>query len=406
VNPYLRSQFTRRPQRALMVVAGVALGATLFVALTALGNGYREAARAPLADVAADLVVTRADAEQAVAPDNRGIRTPDGLGQLDDTEVEQIATTPGVTAAAGTVQLWDFGPRQTLVISGVDPSAGIGPGNLLNSNMVAGEPFTRADRGVAVLDMHYAQFYGLGVGSGVQIGGSEWRVVGIVEASGSSQAAAANVYLPLPQAQRLAGLDAGEVNQVHVRLADAGGTEDVVGALTDRIGPISAITEDDIVQIFGAVGEISARFATIAAVVALAGGALLAWFALRGIVAERTREIGILRAVGWRRKDVVRSFLLESALLSATGAVCGLLLGVLVAATLAYIPLPSTELGSVDAGHTGAPLADSAGTLPASVTVAGATLGFVAAVVSGSLAGLVASARAAAIRPAQNLRAQ
>ena len=46
---YIGSQFLHRTGRASMVVAGVALGAALFVALSALGNGFREAARAPLA---------------------------------------------------------------------------------------------------------------------------------------------------------------------------------------------------------------------------------------------------------------------------------------------------------------------------------------------------------------------
>ncbi len=390
-----------------MVMAGVAIGSALFVALTAMGAGYQEAARAPLADVAADLVLSRQDPDGAASTpqSNRGIRVPDGAATFDAGELTRISDTRDVTGVSGAVQLWDFGPRQTIVVTGVEAAdTGLGPGRILHENLIEGEAFTPDQSSVAVLDRHFAAFYDLGVGSPVQVGGETFRAVGVVEIADSSQAAAANIYLPLHDAQRLGGLQTDQTNQVHVRLADAGRTDEVVADLTSQLGPVRALTENDVVQIFGAVGEISNRFATIAALVALLAGGLLAWLALRGMVSERATEIGLLRAVGWRRRDVVRSFVSESFLLSVLGAVAGLLLGIIIAKLLTNLPLPAVDL-SGSAGHTSLPDLDNTTerNLPASVSVSSALIATVGAIVTGTLAGLQASAKIATIRPAQNL---
>ena len=76
---YVISQFRRRPWRSLAVAGAVAVGAILFVALSAMGTGFREAARAPLAGVAADVVITHpaAQADTARATQKaRGARLP------------------------------------------------------------------------------------------------------------------------------------------------------------------------------------------------------------------------------------------------------------------------------------------------------------------------------------------
>lgn len=304
------------------------------------------------------------------------------------------ATLLGSTAAT----VLHHSRRPTLVVPPAPAAAA------RHENLIAGEAFTPGQSGVAVLDRHFAAFYDLQVGSPVQVGGETFRAVGVVEIADSSQAAAANIYLPLNDAQRLGGLQADQTNQVHVRLADAGRTDEVIADLTSQLGPVRALTENDVVQIFGAVGEISSRFATIAALVALLAGGLLAWVALRGMVSERATEIGLLRAVGWRRRDVIRSFVSESFLLSVMGAVAGLLLGIVIAKLLTNLPLPAVDL-SGSAGHTSLPDLDNTTerNLPASVSVSSALIATVGAIVTGTFAGLQASAKIATIRPAQNL---
>jgi len=96
-------------------------------------------------------------------------------------------------------------------------------------------------------------------------------------------------------------------------------------------------------------------------------------------VVERTREIGVRRALGARRRDIRRQFLLEAALLASAGGVVGVLLGALIAFLVSQV-------------------------FPAQVRVPFAVLGVGVAIVTGVLAGLAPSAAASRVAPIEALR--
>lgn len=412
MNPYVWSQLRHRRRRAVGVAAAVAVAASLFVALTALGEGFRAAAAGPLEGVASDLVVTKpraGGADGGLDPGRtRGIRPPFNLESYRSGEVGAIRELDGVTAVAASLQLWDFGPRSTVTVAGVDPrQSEVGLGRVLAHNVVQGRAFDAGERRVAVLDVHYAGFYQLGVGSTVTIGGEQLTVTGIVELTETSQAAAANVYLPLAEAQRLAGMPAGAVNEVHVQVGEAADVETVTARIEDAVGPVSVITADSLVQVFGAIGELSARFSTVAAGVGILGGLILSWLAVQGLVGERLREIGLLKALGWPRRAVVRAFVAETSLLSVAGAAAGLLLGIGLALLLAQLPLPELSLtaGPGESGHA-AGVPEAAGpeaSLPVRPDPLSLLVALLVAGGGGTLAGLVAARRAAGVKPSRTL---
>ena len=392
------------------MVAGVALGAALFVALSALASGFRSVARTPLEAVAADMVVTRPSGtgqSPGGSQRGRGVRMPFGLSPLTTSEAAAVARTPGVAATASALQLWDFGPRETTTSVGVEPAAtDVGPTRALTGRLVAGRAFRSGEHDVAVLDLHYARFYGLEAGSQVEVGGRRLQVVGIVELTETSQAAAANVYLPLAHAQALAGLGTDQVNQVYVQIRSAAEVDAVVERLTSRLGRVSVVTEDSLVQVMGGIALVSSRFAVAAGAVGLAGGLLLAWLALQALVAERRREIGVMKAVGWRRRDVAGVFLREALLLSVLGGVLGLALGVGAASLLSRLPVRIASFTpaqhEVVLEHPGQGGEEAA--LPAQVGPVAGIAAVVTACGAGCLAGWSSARRAAALEPAAALR--
>ncbi|WP_406864446.1 ABC transporter permease [Streptomyces sp. HUAS MG47] len=405
MNLYVRSQLRHRRRRAFAVIGAVALGSALLIALTSLGAGFREAARAPLAGIAADLIVTRPDTGSASGQSGRGVRQPFGLATFDGAELGEVRSVQGVREASGSLQIWDFGPRSTVTIAGVDPAQrAVGPGRILDRNIVEGRALRPGERGVAVLDRHYAAFYGTKTGRQVKVGTRMLPVVGVVEIKDAAQTAAANVYLPLADAQQLAGLPADQVNQIHVQVGDSGETEEVTARINDRIGNVSAITADSLVQIMGAVGRISARFSTIAAVVGAIGGLILSWTALRGLVAERTREIGVLMALGWRRGDVVRAFRLEALVLGLAGAALGILVGLALAGLMSYVPIPELlPEPPGGAGHGGTATETGGEGLPVSISLTALAAATLLAVLGSTLAGILAAHRVTGLKPARNL---
>jgi len=405
---YIRSQFWYRTGRALMVMAGVALGAALFVALTALGNGFREAARAPLAGVSADLLITRpVNGNDVMAPAQtaRGPRLPFGSAPLTADEVKRMAATNGVAQATSALEVWDFGATQYQTVLGLNPAQDqVGPVRALREGLIAGRLFQANEQGVVVVDRHYAAFYSLKPGDRVTIGDRSFQVVGVAEQRGSSQAGVANLYLPLADAQALVGLSAGQVNQVYVRVADASRVDAVIEALTAQMGSLSVMSQESILQVMGGVARVSARFAEVAGLVGLLGGWVLAWLALSGLVAERQREIGVMKAVGWRAQDVTRVFLAESLLLSLAGGLVGIALGLAAAIGIGYLPAPSTSLSATLPGLTSVPAQVADAHLLAQVAPGTLVLALVVAMSGGVLAGWLSARRAAALKPSQALR--
>ena len=420
---YSYSQFRRRPWRSLAVVGGVAIGTILFVALSAMGTGFREAARAPLADVAADVVIThppaQADAEQA-AQKARGARLPFGMAVMDASEIDIIRHTEGVDAVAASLQIWDFGGTSYVTVLGIDiehslqgdqgnvPSGEqklIGPEALLSSGLLSGRTFRPGDRGVAVADLHYARFFDLQPGATVTVDGVSFDLIGIVELRNGSQAAAANLYVPLADAQSLVGLSPDQVDQVYVQVADAGQVDTVVANLTKELGNISVMTEDSLLQVMGGIGQVSARFSLIAAIVGLLGGLLLAWAALAGLVGERRIEIGVMKAIGWQSRDVEHVFLLEGFLLSLAGGLAGFLLGWAVALLLGQLPLPGVTEAATQTIQSMAMVqtGEQTLTLPARVDVVTLALAVLSSVAGGTFASWSSARRAASLKPAQSL---
>ncbi len=405
---YVTSQFRYRRGRALAVVLGVALGTTLFVALSALGSGFREAARAPLAGVAADLLISRPaqdDAATAATQRTRGPRLPFGSTPLSGNEVATIAATPGVVATAQALEIWDFGETRYQTVLGLDPSQQhVGPGHALQEGLMAGRVFRADETGVALADEHYAAFFKLKPGSTATIGGRPFEIVGIVRQPGSSQASVANLYVPLPEARALVGLSGDEVNHVYVQVASANQVDAVVNAVTRQLGQLSITSQESILQVMGGVARISARFAQIAGIVGMAGGWILAWLALSSLVTERQREIGLMKAVGWRKRDVTRAFLLESLLLSALGGILGILLGTSIAFLLGYIPAPSVALNQELGGLAVVQAHPEAQRFTPTVDPWTISLALLIAMSGGVLAGRVSAWRAADLKPAHTLR--
>jgi ABC-type lipoprotein release transport system permease subunit len=275
---YLFAELHHRAGRTAAAALGVALGVALFIALTAASAGFEEAARQPLAGVNADILLTRpaAGAETAAsAQTTRGARLPFGQSTFNLDDVRETQRIDGVESAAGALLVWDFGPTAYQTVLGVDVrQTAIGPGRARDW-VVDGRFLEDGEIGAVVADRHFAAFYSLKPGDAVTIGGKPFHVVGIAEAREGSQAAAANFYVSLIDAQALARLGPDTVNQIYVRVAQASAVDEVVQRARAVLGDISALTEQSIVQVMGGIARVSERFAGIVSIATLLGGLAL-----------------------------------------------------------------------------------------------------------------------------------
>jgi len=414
--PYLLAELSRRPGRTLAAALSVALGVALFLSLQAYASGYRQAARAPLAEIGADIAAQR----QGTVPEAfEGVVFPHSTAPIHPDEIEAIRRLPGVEAVGEAVFFWDFEPSRFLIVLGLDPAEATGPGRL-RAAVVAGRFLAPGERGIALADASFARTNGLAPGDTTSISGQPFTLIGLVDTSRIGQVANANLYVPLADARGLA-YAAPNVRAVHDFRADDANilfikanqaqADAVVAAVTRRLGDkalVSSARSFD--QVLGETYRLVDRFGWL---VGLAGLLVAVAALLRAVAAnlwERRRDIGLMRAVGWRRWEIVRQLLAEALALALAGSLMGLWLAALVTLALGQtrvtVPVPWELSPTPHFLPGGAQAMAVTISLPAQIDPLGAVAALALAVLYGLAVGLALASRATNIKPAEVLRSE
>ncbi len=345
---YVFRELYLRRRRSLTSMLGLAVGIALLVVVNALSSAFREAARAPLAEVGADISIQRnGDVPQELA----GPVFPCSAVTLRKDEVEKVRQVPGITGVATGVLLWVFDADQFTIIMGLDPQSPLGPGRLRHfitqGRFLEGGP-------EALLEVNYALERHLKIGDSVSVAGKRYPVVGLVDASKAAKVAVAGVYLPLAEAQTLAQTSPqvqsvspfapGDVNLLFLT-ADQRRVPGLAATLKGILGDkVSISTPESFLKQLGNLFALSDTFALAVSAIAIATAALLVLKTTAGNINERAREIGVLKCLGWTNADVIKQLLAETLIQCLLAGVLGLALAWLACLGLGFlevrIPIP------------------------------------------------------------------
>jgi lipoprotein-releasing system permease protein len=346
---YMLKELYYQRRRTLTSVFGLSIGIALAIILNAVSIAYREAARAPLEEIGADVTVQRPG---DVPTELAGAVFPCSAVTIRDEEVKKIATLPGVRGIGKAVLLWVFDPNRAWIVLGVEGENSVGPSVLRHS--VAEGRFLEGDRPEALVEAAYARQFGIKTGDSLSIAGNAYPVVGLLDASRSAKIAIANVYLPLPEAQRLAAasqqvqsvsaFNPPDVNLLFIK-ADQETIPELSSSLRNILGKKAAIgTPDSFLKLLGSLFALSDKFTVAASLIAIFVAVLIALKTMAGNIAERAKEIGVLKAVGWINRNVVTQLMAESVIQCVLAGVLGLLLALVAAFGLSFlkvnIPIP------------------------------------------------------------------
>ena len=315
----------RRKARALFLVVGLLIGVATAVTLLSLSEAMTAQAQHKLENFGANILITPRTDNLSLSYGGitlGGVTVdPTEIAQADLARIDSIPNRRNVAAIApkvlGAVTLGD----QRMLLMGVDPRVEFA---LKKWWTVDGRTIEKSDE--LVLGSETARRTGLALGDSVTIAGFPFRVVGVLQQTGSQDDHL--LVADLTTAQTLLG-KVGKVSLVEVAALCANcPIGDMVHQLSSVLPQVEVHAIQQVVKTRMHALEQFRIFAWGVAAVVVAIGALVVFVTMMGSVNERTREIGIFRALGFRRWHVVQLILCESVVVSALAGVLGYLGGI------------------------------------------------------------------------------
>lgn len=310
---------TRFRTRTLLTVMGITIGIMTIVALSAIAEGLKVSVEKTLAAGGADMHIYEKGAADAF------------LSTLDESYIEKLKKEDGIKEVDP--QLWEVArtPKNPfLFVIGADSR-----GFFARSLAILEGKLPDAGKSEIAIGKIAVQNEDLKIGSKVTIQRKELTVVGIYESGNIFEDAA--VLVPLKDLQKLYKKEE-KVTALLIKLKTGMDAKQIGRNIEKRYGDLATITEvaeyakvDQGMQIIDAAAWAISLLSIIVGGIGVMNTMIMSVF-------ERTREIGVLRAVGWKRRRITAMILLESLVVSFLGAILGIIAGILGASYISSLP--------------------------------------------------------------------
>jgi putative ABC transport system permease protein len=311
----------RRPVRTGLTILGISVGIAAVVALVGISRGFSKSWETGMKARGTDVVVSNMGSSLIPKPFNVSVR-------------DRIAHLPHVAATCGIlVDLMGVENAQMIMVSARE----WGGFSWNNLKLISGRMPRDAAEPAVVLGRTAADMLKKKVGDKIQIETDELSVVGIVD--GNAWVEDGSIILALPVFQQITG-NQGKINVIDIHVTPSTSAKDV-GRLCEEINELvpegravvagDNVTKSEAYRIVQAMSWGTSLLAVAVGVFGVMNTMLMAVF-------ERTQEICVLLALGWRRGRIIRMVLCESALLGLLGGLAGVLIGAIGLEVLGTTP--------------------------------------------------------------------
>ncbi|MFZ5814612.1 MAG: ABC transporter permease [Bacillota bacterium] len=316
--------------RSILTMLGIIIGVSAVIALVSVGQGAQQSTTESIQTLGSNLITVTARGA------NRRLEEKD-LAEIRARIPGIAALLPGVNASQQTVKSESASYEVDIEGTGADYPF------VRERNMLAGAFFTEQDvstrRRVAVLGTETAaQLFGEGVlpiGETIRFLGQSWTVIGVAEPKGTGfggQNQDDRIFVPYTTLARALGLN--RIQSLTVKAESGEDSPVVAQMLTDFYvekfraeESVRVLSQDQLLDTVNQVtGIFTLLLGAIASISLLVGGIGIMNIMLVS-VSERTREIGIRKAIGAKKRDVLLQFLIEALILSLSGGIVGMGLG-------------------------------------------------------------------------------
>jgi len=320
--------------RTFLTMLGVIIGVAAVITLVSVGQGAQATAAKQIQSLGTNLITVT----------SRGTAyrfDPRDLPNLQDRVQGILYLLPELTSAAQTIR--SESKTYTATIQGT----GFAYPEVRERDLTSGTWFTEEDvatrRRVAVLGVTTIKnLYDADVdplGSTIRFRGQSFEVIGVAEPRGSlfNQDQDDIVYVPYSTLARSLGLT--RFTSLVIKVHSSDHSHIVAQEVTDYYvskfrapDPVRVQSQDQLLSTVGSVTQIFTLLLGAIASISLAVGGIGIMNIMLVSVSERTREIGIRKAIGAKKRDVLLQFLIEAILLSVTGGAIGIAIGIIGAA--------------------------------------------------------------------------
>ncbi|MFH1642338.1 MAG: ABC transporter permease [Nanoarchaeota archaeon] len=337
--------------RSWLTILGIVIGVASVIAIMSIGSGMRQSMNDQLGGLGGDILTLnvgfsrgfRTFGHPGEEGSGGGAKAIDEEPVLERTDVQALRGISDIeaidTQISGSVDVSYLGKSGSVRLTGVDQKTWA---RITTSEIKEGRMLDSADQNVVVIGGRLAESYfdkPVGINQMITIEENVFRVVGILDDTST------NIYMPIQMAyQMLDDKENGIYDSIIIKIKDEDILEEVMAKIENKlmlIRHVTAKTKDFSISSSKLMQETRStmmssinNFLVAIAAVSLIVGAIGIANTMFTSVLEKTKEIGIMKAIGARNKDIMYIFLLNAGLIGLVGGILGAFFGILLSGAL------------------------------------------------------------------------
>jgi len=406
------SNLMHRGLRSWLTIFGIVIGIAAVVSIISLGTGARQVISSQLGGLGADIITISPGFERAF-----GFGGPGGERQRATTtktqnltirDVLAIKTVPGVKVVdaivSGRADISYLAQTSSVSVQGVDPLAWK---EMTTSELDSGRYLDPGDGNVIVIGNGIANGMfkqSLTLNTLISIEGKPFKIVGILKSSGGFGGGDNTIYMPISSARTiLDNIVANQFSSIQVKVTDSNSVNQTSNSIEQRLLVLRNVNENTkdfsvsssqtFQSAISSVMNTMELLLTGIAAISLFVGAIGIANTMFMSVMERTKQIGVLKALGTTNFEIMKLYLMESAIMGLIGGLMGIFLGFIASGIISDL-----GVNIIGVGGRGGSVGSITVITPELVLF---SVGF--SVLIGALSGLLPARRAAHLQPVEAL---